>query len=212
MTVDESKALKKGTRVYWRGNAADSGIFVTEVFPRDKDMNSTKSAARPWLLGCAVFTLALAPLGVAAQTSEPIKIGVISEAQAVAGSSIPLAAQLAADEINAAGGLDGRQIKIFPYDNHSSATESVRAFQRAVNEDHVNAVIASYVSEVVLALEPWTGGNDMRSGYHKAEPSLHLLDPHWKSSMEVVDPKQRGAEHLLDCAIKRAQPRPHRPA
>ena len=33
----------------------------------------------------------------------------------------------------------------------------MRAFQRAVNEDHVNAVIASYISEVVLALEPWTG-------------------------------------------------------
>ena len=31
----------------------------------------------------------------------------------------------------------------------------MRAFQRAVNEDHVNAVIASYISEVVLALEPW---------------------------------------------------------
>jgi branched-chain amino acid transport system substrate-binding protein len=121
------------------------------------DMNSTKSAARPWLLGCAVFTLALTPLSVSAQTSEPIKIGVIAEAQAVAGSSIPLAAQLAADEINAAGGLDGRKIEIFSYDNHSSAAESVRAFQRAVNEDHVNAVIASYVSEVVLALEPWTG-------------------------------------------------------
>ena len=120
-------------------------------------MNSTKSAARPWLLGCAVFSLALAPLSVSAQTSGPIKIGVIAEAQAVAGSSIPLAAQLAADEINAAGGLDGRKIEIFSYDNHSSAAELVRAFQRAVNEDHVNAVIASYVSEVVLALEPWTG-------------------------------------------------------
>ena len=120
-------------------------------------MNSTKSAARPWLLGCAVFGLALAPLSVSAQTSGPIKIGVIAEAQAVAGSSIPLAAQLAADEINAAGGLDGRKIEIFSYDNHSSAAESVRAFQRAVNEDHVNAVIASYVSEVVLALQPWTG-------------------------------------------------------
>ena len=120
-------------------------------------MNSTKSAVRPWLLGCAVFSLALAPLSVSAQTSGPIKIGVIAEAQAVAGSSIPLAAQLAADEINAAGGLDGRKIEIFSYDNHSSAAESVRAFQRAVNEDHVNAVIASYVSEVVLALEPWTG-------------------------------------------------------
>ena len=120
-------------------------------------MNNTKRAARPWLLGCAVFSLALAPLSVSAQTSGPIKIGVIAEAQAVAGSSIPLAAQLAADEINAAGGLGGRKIEIFSYDNHSSAAESVRAFQRAVNEDHVNAVIASYVSEVVLALEPWTG-------------------------------------------------------
>jgi hypothetical protein len=26
MTVTESKDLKKGTRVYWRGEAADSGI------------------------------------------------------------------------------------------------------------------------------------------------------------------------------------------
>jgi hypothetical protein len=30
MTVDESKGLTKGTRVYWRGDAADSGI-VTET-------------------------------------------------------------------------------------------------------------------------------------------------------------------------------------
>jgi hypothetical protein len=30
MTVDESKALKKGTRVHWRGDAADSGI-ITET-------------------------------------------------------------------------------------------------------------------------------------------------------------------------------------
>ncbi|HKB55776.1 MAG TPA: ABC transporter substrate-binding protein [Ramlibacter sp.] len=87
--------------------------------------------------------------------AEPIKIGVIAEAQAVAGSSIAPAAQLAAEEINAKGGVNGRKIEIVVYDNHSSAAESVRAFQRAVNEDHVNAVIASYISEVVLALEPW---------------------------------------------------------
>jgi len=89
--------------------------------------------------------------------SGTIKIGVIAEAQAIAGASIPQAAQLAADEINAKGGIDGRQVQIITYDNHSSAADSVRAFQRAVSEDHVNAVIASYISEVVLALEPWTG-------------------------------------------------------
>ena len=67
----------------------------------------------------------------------------------------PAAAQLAAEEINAKGGVNGRKIEIVVYDNHSSAAKSVRAFQRAVNEDKVNAVIASYISEVVLALEPW---------------------------------------------------------
>jgi len=104
----------------------------------------------------AIAALALATPGYA-QTNEPIKIGVIAEATAVAGSSIPQAAQLAADEINAAGGVNGRKIQIISYDDHSTAPEAVRAFQRAVNEDHVNAVIASYISEVVLALEPWTG-------------------------------------------------------
>jgi len=90
-----------------------------------------------------------------ASAADAIKIGVIAEAQAVAGSSIAPAAQLAAEEVNAAGGVDGRKVEIVVYDNHSSAAESVRAFQRAVSEDKVNAVIASYTSEVVLALEPW---------------------------------------------------------
>ncbi|WP_316191246.1 MULTISPECIES: ABC transporter substrate-binding protein [unclassified Bradyrhizobium] len=100
---------------------------------------------------------ATALVSSAAWAADPIRIGVISEAQAVAGSSIAPAAQLAAEEINAKGGMDGRKIEIVVYDNHSSSAESVRAFQRAVSEDKVNAVIASYISEVVLALEPWAG-------------------------------------------------------
>jgi hypothetical protein len=30
MTVDESKRLNKGSRVYWQGDAADSGV-ITET-------------------------------------------------------------------------------------------------------------------------------------------------------------------------------------
>ncbi|MCS3448067.1 branched-chain amino acid transport system substrate-binding protein [Bradyrhizobium elkanii] len=97
--------------------------------------------------------LLAAPSGALA--ADTLKIGVIAEAQAIAGASIPQAAQLAADEINAKGGIDGRKIEIVSYDNHSSSADSVRAFQRAVNEDKVNVVISSYISEVVLALEPW---------------------------------------------------------
>ncbi|WP_044585512.1 ABC transporter substrate-binding protein [Bradyrhizobium sp. LTSPM299] len=106
------------------------------------------------LAGVAALGLvAAAPTGALA--ADTLKIGVIAEAQAIAGASIPQAAQMAADEINAKGGIDGRKIEIVSYDNHSSSADSVRAFQRAVNEDKVNIVIASYISEVVLALEPW---------------------------------------------------------
>jgi branched-chain amino acid transport system substrate-binding protein len=111
--------------------------------------------SRTTIAGVTLTALAAALAMPAQAADETIKIGVIAEAQAIAGASIPQAAQMAADEINAAGGLNGKKIEIVSYDDKSSATDAVRAFQRAVSEDHVNAVIASYVSEVVLALEPW---------------------------------------------------------
>jgi branched-chain amino acid transport system substrate-binding protein len=90
-----------------------------------------------------------------AQSNDPIKIGVIAEVQSIAGADTGHGAELAAAEINAKGGILGRKIAIVTYDSKSSSADSVRAFQRAVSEDKVSAVIASYISEVVLALEPW---------------------------------------------------------
>ncbi len=106
----------------------------------------------------ALFAGALIATPVApalAQASGPIKIGVIAEVQSIAGAATPGGAEIAAEEINAKGGVNGRKIEIVTYDNKSSSADSVRAFQRAVSEDKVSAVIASYISEVVLALEPW---------------------------------------------------------
>src|ERR1700753_3402614 len=90
-----------------------------------------------------------------AQSSDPIKIGVIAEVQSIAGAATPGGAQIAADEINAKGGILGRKIEIVSSDNKIPSSDSVRAFQRAVSDDKVSAVIASYISEVVIALEPW---------------------------------------------------------
>ena len=84
----------------------------------------------------------------------PIKIGVIAEARTITGASIPQAAQLAADEINAAGGIAGRMLRISAHGTDGSSADSIRAFRRAVNEDEVHAVIASFISEVVLDLQP----------------------------------------------------------
>jgi branched-chain amino acid transport system substrate-binding protein len=120
-------------------------------------MRTTSRLPGSWSLQTLLGATALGLLATStsAFAADPIRIGVIAEAQAIAGASIPQAAQMAADEINQKGGVDGRKIEIVTYDNHSSSADSVRAFQRAVNEDKVSIVIASYISEVVLALEPW---------------------------------------------------------
>jgi branched-chain amino acid transport system substrate-binding protein len=110
---------------------------------------------RTLLLATALGFGLAAPL--AARAEDPIKIGVIAETSAISGVGIPNGAKLAAEEINAAGGLNGRKVEIVEYDDHNSAADAVRAFQRAAQQDKVNAVIASYISEVVLALEPWAG-------------------------------------------------------
>src|SRR3954451_11718301 len=112
-----------------------------------------RQPAFAWAASCA-FAALLVPTAFA-QDQEPIRIGVIAEVQAIAGAATPGGAQIAADEINAKGGVNGRKIEIFVYDDKSSSADAVRAFQRAASQDKVHAVISSYISEVVLALEPW---------------------------------------------------------
>ena len=110
---------------------------------------------RQMVLGALGAGALLLPVLETARAADPIRIGVIAENSAISGIAITNGAMIAADEINAAGGIAGRKVEIVDYDDHNSATDAVRAFQRAVNQDHVVAVIGSYMSEVALALEPW---------------------------------------------------------
>ncbi|MGA3115781.1 MAG: ABC transporter substrate-binding protein [Syntrophobacteraceae bacterium] len=99
---------------------------------------------------CIIFS-AVQPVFAA----EPINIGVIAFTSPAPGKSIFDAADLAAEEINAKGGINGRPVKLFEYDNHGKSADAVEAFQRAVYNDHVVAVMGVWISEVALALEPW---------------------------------------------------------
>ena len=101
--------------------------------------------------------LLLAGGPAAAASKPPINVGVVSSFSTIDGAGVLNGAEMAVDAINASGGIDGRQIKLFKYDEHASTTEGVRAFQRAVNEDHVVALIGTWISEVSLAMEPWSG-------------------------------------------------------
>lgn len=90
-----------------------------------------------------------------AMAAESISIGVVAPESHILGKSIFNAAELAADEINANGGIDGRQIKLHEYNTNFSAADAARAYQRAVQQDHVVAMVGVFTSEVALALMPW---------------------------------------------------------
>jgi branched-chain amino acid transport system substrate-binding protein len=141
--------------------------------------------ARAGIALLAAAALAASPLRlVQAQTKEPIRIGIISEESAIAGAGISRGAQIAVDAINAAGGVDGRKLEIMQYDDHNSAADAVRAFQRAVSQDKVVAVIGTYITEVALALEPWAARTHVpfiTTGAASNEISRHVHDDYDKN-------------------------------
>jgi branched-chain amino acid transport system substrate-binding protein len=106
--------------------------------------------------GCTAFSFATVQAD-AASTKPPINIGVIAPFSAIDGASIINGAEMAVDDINAGGGINGRPVKLLKYDDKASTTDAVRAFQRAVQQDHVVAMLGVFTSEVALAMEPWSG-------------------------------------------------------
>ncbi len=65
--------------------------------------------------GLAAIAAALLATAVHAESTDSIKIGVIAEVQSIAGAATPGGAQIAADEINAKGGILGRKIEIVTF-------------------------------------------------------------------------------------------------
>lgn len=119
------------------------------------DLHSAKTSRRR-LLAAAGSLASFAALPATVRAAEPIVIGVIAETTALLGAGIPRGAQMAVDEINAKGGVLGRPLKLVVYDDHISSTEAVRAFQRLVHQDKAVAVVGTFVSEIALALQPWS--------------------------------------------------------
>lgn len=88
------------------------------------------------------------------ESSDVIKIGAnleLSGAVATYGSSIKQGAELAIEEINAAGGIDGKQIEFVPVDNKSETSEATNAAVKLATQDKVTAIIAPATSGNVIA-------------------------------------------------------------
>lgn len=93
----------------------------------------------------------------ASTTSGPIKVGVIlplTGDAAVYGEPLGHVLQIAADEINASGGVDGNQMQLVIEDGKCNGTDAASAAQKLVNIDHVQVVVGGFCSGESLSAEP----------------------------------------------------------
>ena len=110
---------------------------------------------RPWSLSISMVLVIASMQAVSAQ--EPIKLGVVGphSGPALGGQSTLMGAQVAAEEINTAGGLlGGRKIEIVAADSRGIPAESARAFHKLVTQDKVVAVVCCWFSASTIATLP----------------------------------------------------------
>ena len=101
------------------------------------------------------FLISLLAVRPAAQQS--IKIGVIQPltgAFAASGTYVANGARIAADEINAAGGVLGRRLELVVEDNKSNPTESVAVAEKLIVRDKAPVLMGAWGSSLTLAVMP----------------------------------------------------------
>lgn len=107
------------------------------------------------LLGTALLGSVFAGCGGGSEAdSDVIKIGANFELTgnvANYGSATMEGLQLAIDEANAAGGVNGKKIEIVQADNKSEAAEAVNAATKLISDDKVKVVIGPAVTANVIA-------------------------------------------------------------
>ena len=89
------------------------------------------------------------PAAEPAASGEPIKVGLVgchTGDYAVYGLAVRNGAMLYIDQVNAAGGINGKQIETIVYDNKGDTTEAVTAFSREVDEG-----ITAFIGDVLTA-------------------------------------------------------------
>ncbi len=87
--------------------------------------------------------------------TEPVRIGALGPLTDFTGRDIRNAAQMAVDEINAAGGMAGRPVQLFSGDSEGVPEKAIQAFQQLASRDRVDAVVGGFRSGAVLALLPY---------------------------------------------------------
>jgi branched-chain amino acid transport system substrate-binding protein len=125
-----------------------------------------KPMKKQWMvLGTAILSLAM--FGCPPKASESAsatagaegeivigEYGSLTGSEATFGQSTHNGIMLAVDELNAAGGVNGRKIKVITEDDQSKAEEAANAVTKLISQNNVIAVIGEVASSNSLAAAP----------------------------------------------------------
>lgn len=119
----------------------------------------TIKAALAIKLASAALAFSAASMAQAQATNEPFRVGIIaSETGAVSflGDPFIKSVRMRVDQINAAGGINGRKIQLFAYDDESTPDKSLAFAKRLVTEDKVAVILGPSLSSTTRAILPTT--------------------------------------------------------
>lgn len=94
---------------------------------------------------------------VAEKEPEVIKIGNLQDESgpmAALSGAVTLAAEMKIEEVNAAGGVNGRMIELITHDTRGDVNEAINALTRMVVQDKVQVVLGPPVSNIGIAIAP----------------------------------------------------------
>lgn len=113
---------------------------------------------RHFLASSALASLvAMTPIRAIAQADGPIKIGTLTPLTGGGGSYGPIMAQAVkavVDQVNAAGGVLGRQVHLVSEDTQTNPEAALRAARKLIDVDGVQAIIGTWASAVTTAVAP----------------------------------------------------------
>ena len=109
------------------------------------------------------YVIGPAPMGPTAGANVPVvvtdhyRIGIMDALTGVAesyGNPILMAKQLAAEEINAAGGINGKPLAIIPEDSKCAAQDAITAYNKLTDVDGVKIILGTSCSGAMLGAAP----------------------------------------------------------
>ena len=135
-------------------------------------------------------------------STDPIKIGAIlplSGAAAFWGENVINGMNLAVEEINNSGGVDGRLIKVIAEDSKADVKEGVNAANKLLNIDNVFTLI-THTTAVSNAVVPLTEARQMPAIFDAADSAIPLNN---KYAFKTFYDARKECKGLIEIANKR---------